>query len=143
MSDALNLVTESPARGITHGVLLVGPLMGAQVTAAALTRWGLEVTAVADREAALECLQELPIQVVVLDAGELGGERDLLDEIKAARPHLEVVLLASIDTVDAALEGVRRGAFDFLVGQGSLALAIKVREALAAARSRSLAGSML
>lgn len=142
MNDALNLVNETPAGGMAPGVLLVGPLMGAQVTAAALARWGLEVTAAADRDAALECLREMSIHAVVLDAGDLGGEQDLLAEIKAAAPHVEVVLLASVDTVDAALDGVRRGAFDFLVGQGSLALAIKVREALAAARSRSTAGSM-
>lgn len=141
MSDALNLFPQRPAPGLSPGVLLVGPLMGVQVTAAALARWGVEVTTAADRETALECLRSLPIQVVVLDAGELGGEHDLLAAVKAVRPHVEVVLLACIDTVDLALEGVRRGAFDFLVGHGSLALAIKVREALA--RGRSMAGGPL
>lgn len=140
MSDALNLVREIPARDAAPRVLLVGPLMGVQVTAQALARWGLEVLTAGDGDAAVRCVREMPIQVVVLDAAELSGTHDLLWSIKQLRPGVEVVLLASIDTVDVALEGVRRGAFDFLVGQGSLALAIKVRAALAAAQSRSLAG---
>ena len=143
MSDALDLVSETPSSDTAPRVLLVGPLPGVQVTAGALVRWGLEVITVGDGEAAVECVREMPIQVVVLDAAELGGDHDLLAAIKQVRPQVEVVLLAGIDTVDVALEGVRRGAFDFLVGQGSLALAIKVREAMAAARSRSLAGGVL
>ena len=142
MSDVLDLVSVSSASDTTPRVLLVGPLMGVQVTAGALARWGLEVITVVDGQAALACVQEMPIQVVVLDAAELGGEHDLLSSIKQLRPGVEVVLLAGIDTVELALEGVRRGAFDFLVGQGSLALAIKVREALAAAHNRAQAGGL-
>ena len=139
MSDVDNLISQATALEFVPGVLLVGPLPGAQVAAEALSRWGLEVTAVANREAALVCIQTMALQVAVLDAGELGGEHDLLAAVKAVDPHLEVVLLASIDTVEIALEGVRRGAFDFLVGHGALALALKVREAMAAVRRRSLA----
>jgi len=142
ISDALDLVSESPTCDTTPRVLLVGPLMGVQVTAGALARCGLEVITVVNGEAAMACVREMPIQVVVLDAAELGGEHDLLSSIKQLRPGVEVVLLASIDTVELALEGVQRGAFDFLVGQGSLALAIKVREALAAVHNRSRFGEV-
>jgi two-component system, NtrC family, sensor kinase len=67
-------------------------------------------------EQALDYLKTQDVDVVVLDMFMPGlSGLDTLREIKKIRPHTEVILLTGHATVEAAVEGMRLGAFDYLV----------------------------
>jgi len=65
---------------------------------------------------ALERLEEREIDVVVLDLQMPGADGiQVLREIKGRKPLIEVIMLTGHATVETAIEGMKRGAFDFLV----------------------------
>jgi len=81
-----------------------------------LTRRGIEtLTAVSGMEA-LEKLSKHDIHVVVLDVKMpvMDGVATL-KEIKRRFPRVEVIMLTGHATVDAAVDGVKLGAMDFLM----------------------------
>ena len=63
-----------------------------------LTRWGLDVEAVAPEEAPVRAKQtEAPYQLVIVDLKEAGEELELLSAIRAANANLPIMLLAPLD----------------------------------------------
>jgi DNA-binding NtrC family response regulator len=67
-------------------------------------------------EAALEFLQENPVDVVVLDVRmpQMDGI-EALRQMKKAHPLIEVILLTGHASMEVAVEGMEYGAFDYLM----------------------------
>lgn len=77
---------------------------------------GLEVTALGSGREALEELGEKDYDVVVLDMRmpDLDGIATLT-EIKKIAPQIEVILLTGHASLDAAVEAMRLGGYDYLL----------------------------
>jgi signal transduction histidine kinase len=80
-----------------------------------LKKRGLEVTTAPDGPAALDMLAKAPFDVVVSDVKmpKMDG-LDLLRQIKAAHPGIEVILLTGHAALDDGVAGIKAGAFDYL-----------------------------
>ncbi len=77
---------------------------------------GLQVTTAYNGEQALIRLKEVDVDVILLDVlmpGRTGIE--VLKEIKLAKPLTEVILLTGHATVETAIEGMKLGAYDYLM----------------------------
>ncbi len=76
--------------------------------------WDMEVRATA--EGALQLLQERPIDLVLADVmlPRMDGIA-LAGRIQALDRNLPVLLVTRVNTVDAAVEAMRRGAFDYIL----------------------------
>jgi DNA-binding NtrC family response regulator len=75
-----------------------------------------EVAKAFSGDEALEILKDLNVDVVVLDV--LMPGRDgiaTLQEMKRMKPNVEVIMLTGHGTVETAVEGMRLGAFDYLM----------------------------
>jgi DNA-binding NtrC family response regulator len=77
----------------------------------------LEATTALSGEAALDFLQDNEVDVVVLDVRMPGGMDGIetLREIKKRHPLTEVLMLTGHASVEAAIEGMECGAFDYLM----------------------------
>ena len=76
----------------------------------------LDVSGVTSGEAALEQLKETPFDIVVLDVKMPGmNGLDTLREIKKSYPLVEVIMLTGHADMEAAIEGMDVGAFDYLM----------------------------
>jgi DNA-binding NtrC family response regulator len=65
---------------------------------------------------AITCIKEKDIDVVVLDVLMPGRDGvDTLREIKRMKPLIEVIMLTGHATVETAIEGMKFGAFDYLI----------------------------
>ena len=101
-----------------------------------LTLRGLQVVAASSGAEALQVLERDAIDVVVLDVRMPGMDGvETLRRIKRLYPQVEVVMLTGHADLDASLEGMRLGFFDYLtkpvdIGQ----LVAKLRDAM---RSRA------
>ena len=83
-----------------------------------LTKRDLEVTTAFSGLEALEKLghKESHVEVVILDVKMPGMDGiETLREIKRKYPLVEVVMLTGHATVETAIEGMRLGAFDYLM----------------------------
>jgi len=81
-----------------------------------LRRRELEAEGAGSGEAALEYLAAHPVDVVVLDIKMPGMDGlQALRPIKARPPTVEVILLTGHASVDAGMEGITRGAFEYLI----------------------------
>lgn len=99
-----------------------------------LTRRELVVSAAFSGVEALEALDSRKdTDVVILDVKMPGMSGiETLREIKKVRPLVEVILLTGHATVDSAIEGMRLGAFDYLMKPCDInQLLAKVQEAKA------------
>jgi DNA-binding NtrC family response regulator len=73
------------------------------------------LSAYSGREA-LEKLEKNAVDVVILDVKMPGMDGiETLREIKKAHPLVEVIMLTGHATVETAVEGMRLGAFDYLM----------------------------
>ena len=73
------------------------------------------IPAYSGREA-LEKLEKNAVDVVILDVKMPGMDGiEALREIKKAHPLVEVIMLTGHATVETAVEGMRLGAFDYLM----------------------------
>lgn len=81
-----------------------------------LRKRNLTVNGVTSGEAALEQLNANPLDVVVLDVKMPGlSGLDTLREIKKSYNLVEVIMLTGHASVEAAIEGMAVGAFDYLM----------------------------
>jgi DNA-binding NtrC family response regulator len=81
-----------------------------------LAAQGLEVRAAASGEEALEKLRAEPYDVVLLDIRMPGmGGIAALTAIKGAAPLIEVIILSGHASLDAAMELMQGGAYDYLL----------------------------
>lgn len=85
-------------------------------TAAILNKKGLVTATAANGFAALEILKAQRVDVVVLDIKMPGLDGiDVLQEIKKRYPMVEVILLTGHGSVESAVDGLKRGAMDYLM----------------------------
>ncbi|MBW2623287.1 MAG: response regulator [Deltaproteobacteria bacterium] len=80
---------------------------------------------------ALKTLQETRVDVVVLDVKMPGLDGvDVLREIKRDHPLVEVIMLTGHASVESAIEGLKLGAFDYLMKPCDISTLVeKVNEA--------------
>ena len=76
----------------------------------------LDVTSLGSGIEALKFIEGNPVDVIVLDIKmpDLDGI-ETLEEIKKIKPGIEVILLTGHGTIDTAIEGMRLGAYDYLL----------------------------
>jgi two-component system, NtrC family, sensor kinase len=96
-----------------------------------LRRRGLTVTEASSGQDALDCLDEQPIDVVVLDVRRPGLDGlTVLPRIKESHQEIEVILLTGQATADDGVIGMKAGAFDYLTKPIALEhLVGKIRQA--------------
>jgi len=102
-----------------------------------LTRRDLEIIPAHSGNEALEKLKEnVGVEVVILDVKMPGMDGiETLREIKRQFPLVEVVMLTGHATVESAIEGMKIGAFDYLMKPSEIeTLVAKVTEAAAKKR---------
>jgi DNA-binding NtrC family response regulator len=81
-----------------------------------LTIRDYEITTSLNGEDALEKIRQYNYDVVILDVAMPGTDGiEVLREIKKLKPLTEVIMLTGHGTVETAIEGMKRGAFDFLM----------------------------
>ena len=81
-----------------------------------LTRQGERVSAAYSGQQALDLLKTTPIDVVILDIRMPGMDGiETLKKIKADYPLVEVILLTGHGSTETAVEGMKAGAFDYLM----------------------------
>jgi DNA-binding response OmpR family regulator len=77
---------------------------------------GIKARAVCDGEEALQALETDPPQVMVLDVMMPGlGGLEVLKRAKIKHPTIPVILLTGHGAVREGVEGMRLGAFDYLM----------------------------
>jgi DNA-binding NtrC family response regulator len=77
---------------------------------------GFRVAAAVRGEEALEILGQEAFEVVILDVLMPGmGGLETLRRIQALHPGIEVILMSGAGSVETALEGMKKGAFDYLM----------------------------
>lgn len=77
---------------------------------------GVHVRGASQGEEALEILDQERVRVVILDLLLPGmGGMETLRQIKLRHPGTEVILLTGMGSVETALEGMNKGAFDYLM----------------------------
>ncbi len=77
---------------------------------------GIEAQIATDGETALALIETSPPQVVVLDVMMPGlGGADVLKRIKARHPQIPVILLTGHGSIREGTDGLRQGAYDYLV----------------------------
>ncbi len=100
-----------------------------------LDRRGLDVQAVSNGLSALESLETRPVDVVVLDVKmpDMDG-LEVLEVIRRKHPGTAVIMLTGHADVEAAVQGLSHGAFDYLMKPISIdELVYKIEDASRAA----------
>jgi DNA-binding NtrC family response regulator len=82
-----------------------------------LKKRGIDVAGSSSGEQALELIKEKIFDMVILDIKMPGGMDGIqtLREIKKLRPETEVLLLTGHGSVETSVEGMKEGAFDYLL----------------------------
>jgi len=81
-----------------------------------LVKRGLDITCAGSGEEALSVVEGKKIDVVVLDVRMPGIDGiQTLKDIKKINPFIEVILLTGHANIDVAMEGMKKGAFDYLM----------------------------
>jgi two-component system OmpR family response regulator len=74
------------------------------------------VTGAAGGDEALALLKEQDFDVVVLDVKMPGRDGiETLQEMKKLKPQLEIILLTGHASVESGIQGMRLGAFDYII----------------------------
>lgn len=103
-----------------------------------LAKRGIDAATAGSGPEALKVLAEAPVDVVVLDVRMPGMDGiEALRRIRELRPDVEVIMLTGHSSVETAVEGLRLGAFDYLMKPCDIPiLLLKVEEAAARRRQR-------
>lgn len=93
---------------------------------------GIETATASDGEQALRCLEQDPPQIVILDMMMPGmSGMEVLRRIKMDHPATPVILLTGQGSTKSGIEGMQRGAYDFLMKPVKIEEFLeKIREAL-------------
>lgn len=105
----------------------------------ALRRRKMRVSTASGGKEALEKLETNSYPVVLLDLKMPGMDGlEVLRRIKAADPSCAVLLLTGLPTVSTVIEGLKDGAFDYMVKPQDVELLVrKIREAFRHARNQA------
>lgn len=77
---------------------------------------GIEVDSTLNGEEALALMAEKVFEVVILDVMMPGlGGLEVLKQIKSTHPNTQVILLTGHGSTREGIEGMRLGAFDYLI----------------------------
>ena len=77
---------------------------------------GFKIQIATDGEDALQMIEDDPPQVVVLDVLMPGlGGLEVLKRIKSSKPEIAVILLTGQGSTKEGIEGMKLGAFDYLM----------------------------
>src|SRR5260370_7867990 len=80
-----------------------------------LSRHGFETETAATAAAGLKALKNKAASLVLLDLQLPDAEGlQMLDQIKSERPETQVIILTAHDTLNNAIESIKRGAFHFI-----------------------------
>lgn len=92
---------------------------------------GINAQAATNGETALKIIEEDPPQVVVLDVMMPGiGGMEILQRMKVQNLKIPVILLTGYGSTEQGLEGMKQGAFDYIMKPCDLNnLISKIREA--------------
>ena len=103
-----------------------------------LTLRGIEVDSALNGEEALARLVEKDFEVVILDVMMPGlGGLEVLRQIKLIHPNTQVILLTGHGSTREGIEGMRLGAFDYLIKPVDIEeMLAKMKEAAKTARTR-------
>ncbi len=84
------------------------------------------VTTVYSGEGAIEMAGKIDFDVIILDVlmPEISGI-DALQQIKKTKPFTPVIMLTGEATVDNAIQGMKQGAFDFLMKPADIELLVE------------------
>lgn len=92
-----------------------------QTTAKLIEKKGYEVLTARSGEEALEKLKTHTVHVVILDMKMPGMDgNETLKAAKSLYPLIEIILLTGHATVDSAIDGLKNGAFDYLMKPADL-----------------------
>lgn len=93
---------------------------------------GAHAQSATDGEEALHLIEADPPQIVILDVMMPGiGGLEVLKQIKIKHAHIPVILLTGRGSTKEGIEGMRLGAFDYLIKPVSIEeLLKKVKEAI-------------
>ena len=92
-----------------------------QTTAKLIEKKGYEVLTARSGEEALEKLKTHTVHVVILDMKMPGMDgNETLKAAKSLYPLVEIILLTGHATVDSAIDGLKNGAFDYLMKPADL-----------------------
>ena len=81
-----------------------------------LNKRNLQCEGAENGEQALECIKKGDFDVVLLDVKMPGmGGVETLQEIKRIKPLIEVVMLTGHASVESGIDGMKLGAFDYLM----------------------------
>ena len=81
-----------------------------------LNKRNIDATGVSSGEEALEVINEKPFDVVIMDVKMPGLDGiETLRELKKVNPGIEVIILSGHASVDAAMDGMRLGAYEYLL----------------------------
>ncbi len=81
-----------------------------------LNKRNIDATGVLSGEKALEVINEKPFDVVVMDVKMPGLDGiETLRELKKVNPGIEVIILSGHASVDAAMDGMKLGAYEYLL----------------------------
>ena len=87
-----------------------------EILAMRLEEAGEKVTPAYDGQMCLDILDKEPIDVVILDIKMPGMDGiNTLHKIKIMQPLVEVILLTGHGSTETAIEGMKLGAFDYLL----------------------------
>jgi len=102
-----------------------------------LTLRGIEVDSALNGEEALARLVEKDFEVVILDVMMPGlGGLQVLRQIKSTHPNTQVILLTGHGSTREGIEGMRLGAFDYLIKPVDIEeMLAKMKEAAKTARA--------
>jgi DNA-binding NtrC family response regulator len=102
-------------KAASHVLLVDGDVPVRQEVAAALAGEGHLVTQASSGRQALELLGEQGFHLVLTELELAGaGGLEILAYVREHSPHTPVVFLAGSGSLDAAVEAMRAGGFDFL-----------------------------
>lgn len=87
-----------------------------RTTSKLIEKKGYEVLTARNGEEALEKLKARDVHVVILDMKMPGMDgNETLKAVKSLYPLIEIILLTGHATVDSAIDGLKNGAFDYLM----------------------------
>lgn len=87
---------------------------------------GMAVTSVYSGKSAIAMSEKIDFDIIILDVlmPEITG-LDVLKQIKITKPLIPVIMLTGAATVENAIQGMKLGAFDFLMKPADIELLIK------------------